>query len=209
MASKDPGREWIDHYFVGETGRFLDIGAYDGVTSSLTAGLAEAGWRGVFVEPTPRQFSQLIERYHDNPRLEFVHAAIAERAGLAKFWIADRGQASTIDEGWRKRFIQLCGTIYSEVYVATVTPRELLDAFGGPRDWRFVSIDAEGVSIELCCSLPLAEMVDTEIICIEWDTKGLTEDSLGQAELMLVLAPYYNVVSADVTNVIVKRIDGI
>jgi len=201
----DPSQEWIDNYFKGKTGRFLDIGAYDGYINSLTCGLAMAGWSGVFVEPNPPQFITLLERYrHAGPRLQFVHAAIAAQAGLVKFWSADRGQGNTLNKQWRDMFMKMCGTVYDEYHVAAITPIELLNAFGGPRDWHFVSIDAEGVSIEICCALPLAEMIDTEIMCIEW-AQGLEEGTAGRQELLACLTPYYHVVFSDVTNVIVKR----
>jgi len=195
-------REWIADYFQGKTGRFLDIGAFDGYGgSSLTFPLSEAGWHGVLVEPHPKWFQIMRERLGNNPRLELVHAAITAEAGLVTFWGDDRGEVSTVAENWRARFATGYNVPYARYHVATITPAQLIAAFGGPRDWRFVSIDAEGVSIELAMLLPWAEMVDTEILTVEWDRICQPRHD----ELIPFMAPWFNVERSDATNIIFKR----
>ena len=58
-------------------GRFLDIGAYDGKTFSNTLKLAELGWSGVCVEPSPSAFTGLLKTYQTNPKIILVQAAIS------------------------------------------------------------------------------------------------------------------------------------
>jgi FkbM family methyltransferase len=195
----DPDRDWIRNYFAGQTGRFLDIGAFDGFNSSLTYDLIEAGWSGVMVEPNPKYFLSMLERHQGNPRLEFVQAAVSPATtGLVKFWGDHRfgGELSTIAKPWRDRFVRSHDVPYLPYTIGAVTVGDLLASFGGPLGWRFVSIDAEGVSIELCRRLPLAQMVDTEILCVEWEC----DDSL-----IPFLEPYYAVAAQNQTNLIVKR----
>jgi len=193
-------REWIADFFKGKTGRFLDIGAYDGFGgSSLTFTLCEAGWHGVLVEPHPKWFQVMAERLGSNPRLELVHAAVTAQAGLVTFWGDDRGEVSTVAENWRARFANDYHVPYSRYHVAAITPGQLIGGFGGPRNWRFVSIDAEGVSIELTFLLPWATMIDTEILCVEWDGQPNHDD------LVPFLAPWYDVARYDITNIIFQR----
>lgn len=197
-------RDWIAAYFKakGKVGRFLDIGAYDGYGgSSLTYLLYEAGWSGVLVEPNPKWFQVMAAKLGNEPRLELVHAAITVTGGLVTFWGDDRGEVSTVDDKWRERFATGYNVPYSRYHVGSVTPVQLLDAFGGPRGWHFVSIDAEGVSIELALLLPLADMVDTEILVVEWDKicQPLHD------QLVPRVAQWYDVERYDATNIIFKR----
>lgn len=200
----DPDREWINAHLRDHVGRFLDIGAFDGYNSSLTYDLVRAGWSGVLVEPNPTHFNALLKLHRSNPRLHLVHAALARCAGLTMFWDDPRGEVSTLDPHWRDRFAVDYGTLYFGYHVATVTPDELLQAFGGPRNWQFVNVDAEGVSIELALMLPLDAMIDTEVICVEWDVKGLS-GSPGKTDLLNCLQPYYDVVLQNSTNVLARR----
>jgi FkbM family methyltransferase len=84
-------------------GRFLELGAHDGVRNSLTAGLVDAGWSGVQVEPDPLAFLQLRANREGNPRIALVNAAVARVAGLQPFWSqSDGGEESTLDAGHRE-----------------------------------------------------------------------------------------------------------
>ena len=53
--------------FLGERadGCFVEVGAYDGVLVSNTWGLAEAGWRGLMIEPVP-DLARLCRKNHSN-----------------------------------------------------------------------------------------------------------------------------------------------
>jgi hypothetical protein len=56
-------------------GRFLDIGAHDGISCSNSLALAERGWGGALVEPSPLAFSKLITTYAERPDIALVNAA--------------------------------------------------------------------------------------------------------------------------------------
>jgi FkbM family methyltransferase len=51
----------ILEFFQNRTGRFLDLGAHDGIHLSNTRALAELGWGGVAVEADPGNFVELRE----------------------------------------------------------------------------------------------------------------------------------------------------
>lgn len=59
--SQNNEQEIILNYFGDFKGRFLDIGAYDGVGFSDTRALLELGWSGVLVEPNPFNLVELIK----------------------------------------------------------------------------------------------------------------------------------------------------
>lgn len=55
---------WIAEHFAGRVGRFLDVGAFDGKTFSNTWRLAQEGWFGVCVEPSPPAVTTSNSREH-------------------------------------------------------------------------------------------------------------------------------------------------
>jgi FkbM family methyltransferase len=130
-------------------GRFLDIGAYDGVTGSNSRWLALHGWEGVCVEPAAAAFHALAELYHDRQDVMCVQALVGRTAGLQRFWYSPTDLVSTTENAhyalWQDaaRFV--------DTVVCQVTLDELLAYDPGRFD--VVSIDTEGTSIELLQTL--------------------------------------------------------
>lgn len=143
-------REWIDAYFAGRVGTFLELGAFDGHTNSLTEGLVESGWSGVMVEPDPDTFCKLLARHGSNERLTLVHTAVAVQSGLAKFWQCSNHQVSTLRAEHRDISLGLGrGYQFERPYlVHTTSIFELLRRFGH-FSFDFVSIDIEGESFDV------------------------------------------------------------
>lgn len=195
-------REWIDQYFLAlnrTSGRFLDIGAFDGQTDSLTAGLADAGWTGVCCEPDPATFLKLAQRYRGRAGIDLVNAAVAATAGLRQFHrAASDPQVSTLAVSHAAGFPD--ADYQPAYYVSAVGLRALLKRFGGPRHWHCVAIDAEGVSHEILADLPLHAMAETEVICCE-----IPE---GRAEhVRSLLEPLYRIEMVTKYNVLGVRAD--
>lgn len=67
-----------DEYF-GNTfnGFFVEVGAYDGESFSNTSCLADAGWRGIYIEPVEEFYQKCLER-HTNNDVSVVQCAIGE-----------------------------------------------------------------------------------------------------------------------------------
>lgn len=76
---------FLFHLFNGALeGRFIEVGAYDGVTHSVTYPFEAIGWRGVLVEPLPARAAQCAAA---RPHSRTVHAALgpAGSGGAATF----------------------------------------------------------------------------------------------------------------------------
>lgn len=58
------------------TGTFVEFGAFDGATVSNTCGLADLGWRGVYIEPVPQYAAACRQRHRANARVTVVECAI-------------------------------------------------------------------------------------------------------------------------------------
>lgn len=62
--------------------RFVQIGAYDGVTNDpLHHLIRKHGWAGTLVEPQPRFYAQLQANYQNVDGLTFLNAAVAQETG--------------------------------------------------------------------------------------------------------------------------------
>lgn len=76
-------------------GTFVEFGAYDGSTVSNTCGLADLGWRGVYIEPVP-QFAQLCrQRHQNNAKVTVVESAVGPE-NLASISLTVGGALSTM-----------------------------------------------------------------------------------------------------------------
>jgi FkbM family methyltransferase len=75
---------------------FVQIGANDGVTHDpIRAYVTQHHWRGLLVEPQPQVFQRLLENYREEKQLLFEQAAIADKDGTVKFFVAEELPAST------------------------------------------------------------------------------------------------------------------
>jgi FkbM family methyltransferase len=190
-------REIVEQHFAGRLGRFLEIGAYDGVTSSLTDSLVLAGWEGVQVEPEPIAFTKLMENRRGHPHIQLVNAAVSVSAGIAEFWAQDGGgEVSTLCEQHRQFFETRDGTRYHRPYfIQTLSVEQLLAAFG--TRWDMLLIDAEGISLEVLCEFPLADMPETTLVCTEFDA--------GPNGVVAALSPWYDTQEVGVNVIGIRR----
>ncbi len=73
-------------------GFYIDVGAMDPVTHSVTCHFYEAGWHGINVEPVPRHFARLAEA---RPRDINLNLALGERDELRELYdVPESGLAS-------------------------------------------------------------------------------------------------------------------
>lgn len=165
MASQHEEDQIIKKYFGDFKGQFLDIGAWNGVTFSNTHELVKRGWGGVCVEPSPHAFVALQKLYKDHPNVKLLNAAVATTRQISVFYETDDA-LSSLSSAHRDKWKGY--TPFSEMYLAPVTPVELLAAFPGPH--HFVSIDTEGTSVNILgmmmSHLPL-EKLGVRLLCIE------------------------------------------
>lgn len=161
--------------------RFLDIGAYHPKYLSNTRALYEAGWSGVMIEPLSARLTvpsadmpdrpelvgmaSLVEEYGTDPRIDLIQCAIACEPGLRHMHIDGGGGTTSSLDSKRVR-----GEIIGSPWVPCLTLQQILTQFGA--NFGFVSIDAEGKSIELALNL-LSITNAIHCICVEYDADNL------------------------------------
>lgn len=162
----------ILQHFEGRPGRFLDVGAGDGLVYSNTEPLLRAGWSGVMVEPAPSQLRWLYENHGDNPKVVIVPYALGDgiRPRCVNFWDGghDGKDFSTTNVAHRNLVAtQSAGDVkFTERRVMQLSWWDMQGIAPGPFD--FVNIDVEGNNVEVLASMPWG-LVAPEMICIEID----------------------------------------
>ena len=124
-------------------GRFLGVGS--GAAIDQTTSLLEKGWSGVYCDPDPLIWSDLLkntEPYRDRTLL--VNAAVATDSKLCDFHISESVALSSI-----KR--DQVSNLYRTVLTHTVTMDQLLDRIGD--DFDYVQFDIEGLDADVIESI--------------------------------------------------------
>ncbi len=140
------------------TGFFIEVGAYDGLTLSVSCAFEAMGWTGLLIEAIPERF-EMCRRSRPGSRV--VHAALGKRgsAGTTKFHVA-RGEGLEVlsyhhTPAEQEREVLKRGAAMQEVDVPLTTMDALLEGHAGPID--FASIDVEGAELDLLDGFDLAK----------------------------------------------------
>lgn len=93
----------IYDFFFGykKDGVFVEVGAYDGEYVSNTSGLADIGWKGLYIEPVKRYYLKCKQR-HKNNNVEVINCAIGNKSGYVDINVG--GALSTIKNEVLERF---------------------------------------------------------------------------------------------------------
>ena len=159
-----------------EPSLFLDIGAWDGLTFSNTAALVERGWSGLMIEPGLEATMGLLKNHGGNDRVTILHAAVGFERSIVPFWNTPDAVGTTSRDHYEKW--QSAGGYTGAFYTPVITLADIFNQFGG--GWQVISIDAEGISVDLFCSLDLANL-QPKVICVEHDERHVAIDQHAQA----------------------------
>lgn len=133
---------FLETIFDGRSdGYCVEVGAYDGVTSSATLPFELRGWQCLLIEPIPA----LVEEIRRHRDCLIVNCAASSAEGEATFYVADTvEQMSTLalTPGHLDWIREVGGDVH-EITVRTATLDRLLGEAGFPTV-DFVTIDVEG-----------------------------------------------------------------
>ena len=122
-------------------GFYIDVGAYDPVSTSVTKHFYERGWRGINVEPSVAGHQRLVEQ---RPRDVNLNLALSSAAGTMTFFEAAESsrQLSTLS-GESAQHARQAGHTLEERRIEVTTLAEICaEHVNGEID--FLSIDVEG-----------------------------------------------------------------
>jgi FkbM family methyltransferase len=147
-------------------GFLIEVGAADGITHSHTAFMFdEWEWRGVLIEPHPEFFSALQARYENNPDVLTLNGGIREVPGKHRFYM--NGQISRFldDQKIGEGFSKVPG-YEGRIDVECTTLTDVCESLGVPREFDFLTVDAEETDIEVLSTLDW-ERWQPRLVCIE------------------------------------------
>lgn len=166
MYSQNDEEEFLVNLFAGRKGRFLDIGAFDGVTMSNTRRLLELGWQGVMVEPHWGNFEMLYRNHLDyGDRTTLICAAVAPKPGLRRLWVDlhhDRKWSTTINDDLKNS-----GSVIEPSNTMTLVSCITMDDLWPLGPYDLISMDAEWEDFEILKSQPFEAWKQTRVICVE------------------------------------------
>lgn len=153
-------------------GFFIEVGAFDGYSFSVTYALEAVGWNGLLVEAIPDRHRQCAER---RPHSRVVHAALSRRgsSGTAEFVVSSDehgGMFSYLKASQEhKQSLDKAKISQAKVQVPLTTLDELLKGHDGPID--AAVIDVEGGEIDLLDGFDLHRH-KPKVLLVEDNTYG-------------------------------------
>ena len=86
-------------------GSFVEVGAFDGEYASNTSGLADVGWKGLYVEPVPEFFEKCRTRHKKNAGVQVINTAVGDSEGQLSIHVG--GPLSTASDNMLENFRSL------------------------------------------------------------------------------------------------------
>lgn len=167
MYSQWNEEKYITEFFNNFIGRFLDIGAYNGVTFSNTYKLVKMGWGGVCIEPSISVLPSLKEIHKDNDKIEIIEVAIGQYDGSIKFYDSNGDAVSSCNKDHKIKWETNAKSKFKEIEVDCLSVNSLFNKVG--YDFDFINIDVEGDSVKVFSQLPFSKLNKLKLICVEYD----------------------------------------
>lgn len=178
MYTQNKEEKYITEYFEGKSGIVLSIGENDGKTFSNALRLIELGWLGVLVEPSPSAFEKL-QKLHAKNNVVCVRAAIGPFTGKVTLHesgphLKDRSDFSLLSTTIPKETEKWKGVDFNPIEVDQLTIPDLIKLVDVTH-FDFVSIDAEGMDVEI---LKQIDLTNTKMVCVEWNEKQSDKEEI-------------------------------
>lgn len=122
-----------------QSGFYIDVGANDPTTDSVTRSFYDRAWCGINIEPLPSHHSDLVSA---RPRDINLQCAVGAESGYIELWECDvRGWATVCKEVVTQHESSGHNGLYHRVPVRTLT--DICRVFA-PADIHFLKVDVEG-----------------------------------------------------------------
>ena len=170
MYSQNLEDQYIVDFFKDIPGKkcLLSIGENDGKTLSNSRALIELGWDFDLVEPSPCAFAKLSILYPDHE--DSLHQlAIGTESGTMDFHDSgthlNNGDTSLLSTLLPQEKERWKDAEWNVIPVQVLTYADFKS--DTPYEYDFISIDAEGLDIEI---LKQIDLTHTKLLCIEWNS---------------------------------------
>jgi FkbM family methyltransferase len=144
-------------------GRFLDIGAHDGITFSSTRKLFELGWSGVYVEPSPDVLPLLYKNAGSNCTI--LPVAIGTSNVSMDFYSSGGDMVGSLSSDHVNKWSNYVK--FSKTTVDVITVDELEKRVG--REFDFIGIDVEGINLDVFNQFDWNKW-NAKCVCVEYES---------------------------------------
>jgi FkbM family methyltransferase len=175
-------------------GAFVEVGGHDGYSFSNTWGLAETGWKGLYIEPV-RKLAELCEWTHEKNNVKVIQCAVGDHNSdeLVKLYVnkdniiaayASLDEKNALGHDVINVPLKTLGTILTE------------EDFPGVFD--LLVIDTEGTEIDVLKGINLHNR-QAQVIIIE------TNGHAAEISEYLTRQYYYDLMQNDGLNAVYRR----
>lgn len=155
---------------------FVEIGAHDGESVSNTSCLADAGWKGIYVEPIYSNYIKCLERHKKN-NIIVSNISIGLEEGIQKIYVNDI--LSSLDHD--HALLGVSKFNYPE-YTEDICYQQKMETFlknyNIPYDFDLLVVDVEGKEHEVFYSFNMDEWSPKMIIVELMDDHEYIKDDL-------------------------------
>jgi FkbM family methyltransferase len=160
---------------------YLDIGAYHPTRFSNTAYFYSVGGRGINVEPNPVLFRAFLKQ---RPADVNLNVGVGRSSGETNFYVMAPDTLSTFDRETAEALSQLPGhRLQSVMRVKVLALPDLIGQYCGDRTPDFLTLDAEGLDIDILQSVDFSRWSPAVICC---ETLTYTSDNASAKNQTLV-----------------------
>jgi FkbM family methyltransferase len=172
------GEDLIVHYILNSIGllkpSYLDIGAHHPMYISNTALFYEMGCTGINIEPDPTLFKEFIKYRNRDINL---NVGIGLSDGIIDFYMMSTSTLNTFSLSEAEELVKKGYSIVSKVKVPVLPLKDILDKYFGGRFPDFMSLDVEGLDMEILQSIDYESPNVPIVICVE--TISFSESGAG------------------------------
>jgi FkbM family methyltransferase len=145
-------------------GSFVEVGAFDGESFSNTSGLADFGWKGVYIEPISELAEQCKKR-HINNNVEVINCGVGKRPEVIELNMS--GQLSTFSTETKNAYESIAWASnfqFEPRHVSINTLSSILKSINFPLKFDILVVDVEGFEEQVFKGISLSEFDITMII---------------------------------------------
>lgn len=181
-------------YFGEDTNRiFVEVGAFDGESVSNTSCLADAGWRGYYIEPVREHFDQCIQRHKKNLKVTVSNISIGTKEDYQTVYCS--GIVSTLDKK-QAEFVSSMSLFgypqYKEQQCWQLKLESYLEKSDIPKNFDLLVVDVEGREEDVFNSFDLNEWSPKMMIVELIDDHEYFQDNITLVESCKKLRSYIN-----------------
>jgi Methyltransferase FkbM domain len=146
-------------------GKYVDVGAHHPSRFSVTRKLNSLGWSGVNVDANP----SLMEAFEQHRPMDINLWACVGTESEYLLTIFDEPAISTVNKGWRMKFLEENQKIVKEIRVPGISLRTIFDQYLNGEFPDLLCIDAEGADLNVLESANLVAGFGPEWLLLEAD----------------------------------------